>query len=252
MGVTQGVHVRAILVDPCVYLISSADGPVAGDEDIDVVRRALEQPQRGEVVLDRVSGVVQVEHRNQDIRKHVAGDENPAFLDQQRRMARGMRLMLDNPDLRAIPRNLRRLGGQAGNEAEQVQRYLLGDVRRYQPGDAGLRTRVRQPISDSGRAAGRAVTGRRAEPGVPEQVIPMRMRRKPCHNGLAQLAKVVREGGHFVAEHPGVDEQHASPAVHDNGVALAELALVDQHTLRDLPQHGWLLPLVVCNRLSRP
>ena len=80
----------------------------------------------------------------------------------------------------------------------------------------------------------------------------MRMRRKPCHNGLAQLAKVVREAGHFVAVHPGVGEQHASPAVHDNGVALAELALVDQHTLRDLPQHGWLLPLVVCNRLSRP
>jgi hypothetical protein len=50
---------------------------VAGDEDIDVVRRALEQPQRGEVVLDRVRGVVQVEHRNQDIGKHVASDENP-------------------------------------------------------------------------------------------------------------------------------------------------------------------------------
>src|SRR2546421_12876618 len=56
MGVTQGVHVRAILVDPCVYLIGSADRPVAGDEDIDVARHALEQPQRGEVVLDRVSG----------------------------------------------------------------------------------------------------------------------------------------------------------------------------------------------------
>jgi len=53
MGVTQGVHVRPILVDPCVYLISSADGPVAGDDDIDVARHALEQPQRGEVVLDR-------------------------------------------------------------------------------------------------------------------------------------------------------------------------------------------------------
>ncbi len=66
----------------------------------------------------------------------------------------------------------------------------------------------------------------------------MRMRRKPCHNGLAQLPKVVREGGHLLAVHPWVDEQHASPAVHDNGVALAELALVDQHTLRDLPQHG--------------
>jgi hypothetical protein len=28
-GVTQGVRVRPILVDPCVYLISFADGPVA-------------------------------------------------------------------------------------------------------------------------------------------------------------------------------------------------------------------------------
>jgi hypothetical protein len=157
--------------------------------------------QRGEVILDRVRGAVQVEHRNQDIRKHVAGDENPAFLDQQRRMARGMRLVLDNPDLRAIPGNPRGFGGQAGNEPKQVPRYLRGDVRRYPLGDAGLRSRVRQHISDIGRAAGRAVTRRRAEPGVPEQVIPVRMGRKPCHHRL--------------------------------------------------PQHGWLLPLVVRNRLSR-
>src|ERR1700757_441094 len=54
MGVTQGAHVRPILVDPYAYLISSAYGAVAGDDDIDVARRALEQPQRGEVVLDRV------------------------------------------------------------------------------------------------------------------------------------------------------------------------------------------------------
>ena len=36
--------------------------------------------------------------------------------------------MLDNPDLGAIPLNLCHLGGQAGNEAEQVQRYRLGDA----------------------------------------------------------------------------------------------------------------------------
>jgi hypothetical protein len=66
----------------------------------------------------------------------------------------------------------------------------------------------------------------------------MRMRREASHNGLAQLANVVREAGHFVAEHPRVDDQHGSPAVHDNGVALHELALVGQHTVRDLPQHG--------------
>jgi AcrR family transcriptional regulator len=251
-SVTHGVHVRPIQVNPCAYLISSADGPVPGDQDINVARHALEQSQRGEVVLDRVRGDVQVEHRNQDIGQHVASDEDPAFLDQQRRMARGMRLMLDNPDLRAIPRNPRGFCGQAGNQAEHVPRYLPGDVRRYPRGDPSLPARVRQLISDAGRAAGRAVTRRRAEPGVPEQVIPMRMGRKSSHNRLAQLAKVIREGGQFVAVHPRVDQQHASPALHDNGVALDELALVDQHSLRDLPQHSRLPPLVVCTRPSRP
>jgi hypothetical protein len=53
IGVTQGQQIRPILVDPCAYLISSADGPVTGDDDIDVARRALEQAQRGQVVLDR-------------------------------------------------------------------------------------------------------------------------------------------------------------------------------------------------------
>ena len=125
-GVTQGMHERAILFDPCAYLISSADGSVTRDEDIDFVRRALEQPQRGEVVLNWVRGVVQVEQRNQDIRKHVAGDQNAALIDQRRRMARGMCLMLDNPDLRAIPRNPRSFGGQAGNQCRAGGRMASG------------------------------------------------------------------------------------------------------------------------------
>jgi hypothetical protein len=53
LGVTQGAHVCPILVDPCVYLIGSAYGPVAGDEDIDLAGHALEQSQRGEVIPDR-------------------------------------------------------------------------------------------------------------------------------------------------------------------------------------------------------
>ncbi len=82
IGVTQGIYLRAILVDSCAYLISSSDGPVTRDENLDIARHALNQPQRGEVVVHRVRGVVQVEHRNQDIRKDVAGDKNAALLDQ--------------------------------------------------------------------------------------------------------------------------------------------------------------------------
>jgi hypothetical protein len=102
---------------------------VTRDDDINVVRHALEQPQSNEVVLDRIRGR-QVGERNQDVRKHVAGDKYPALLDEQCRMALGMCPMLDDPDSRAIPGNLRRFGRQTGNEAEQVQGYLLGDFRR--------------------------------------------------------------------------------------------------------------------------
>src|SRR5215831_9920354 len=66
----------------------------------------------------------------------------------------------------------------------------------------------------------------------------MRMRREACHNGPARIGQVVRKAGHLGPLYPRVDEQHAGPALHDNGVALAELALVDQHTICDLPQHG--------------
>ncbi len=57
---------------------------MSGDEDIDVVRYALEQPQPDQVVLNRVNGVV--EHGNEDVGEHVACDENSAFFDQQGRM----------------------------------------------------------------------------------------------------------------------------------------------------------------------
>jgi hypothetical protein len=49
------------------------------------------------------------------------------------------------------------------------------------------------------------------------------------------MATISSHGDHFVARYPGVDEQHASLALHDNGVTLNELALMGQYTLRDLP-----------------
>jgi hypothetical protein len=53
------------------------------------------------------------------------------------------------------------------------------------------------------------------------------MRGEGCRSGLAQTGKVIREAGHFGAIYPGINEQHAILALHDNSVALAELALVD-------------------------
>jgi hypothetical protein len=66
-AVPQGQHVRSVLFDPGPHRTGPADRPVAGDDDRRVARHALQQPQRREVVLDRVGGAVQVEHRDQDV-----------------------------------------------------------------------------------------------------------------------------------------------------------------------------------------
>lgn len=55
---------------------------------------------------------------------------------------------------------------------------------------------------------------------MPEHVIPIRMCREAGHHGLAHLAKVLGETGHFIAGYPGVDEQDAFPTLDDNGVVL--------------------------------
>jgi hypothetical protein len=55
-GVTQAIHVRAILSDPCANLVSSADGPVTWDEDIDIVCGAPVCKLRGTRGLPTVSG----------------------------------------------------------------------------------------------------------------------------------------------------------------------------------------------------
>jgi hypothetical protein len=63
-----------------------------------------------------------------------------------------MRVMLNDPDLRPVPRDPQGLGGQGGDESEQVQWYLLGDA------ETTWTDFARQPIVGSSRDAHRAVT----------------------------------------------------------------------------------------------
>ena len=79
-------------------------------------------------------------------------------------------------------------------------------------------------------------------------MIPVGVRGEACHDGMTQLPKVVRETGHLLARDARIDEQDSGPPLHDDGVVPEQLALVDQDTLHDLSQHGWLLPLMGGNR----
>ena len=78
---------------------------MTGDDGIHLVGHAVEERERGEVVLDRMLGP-QVEERHQGVREHVARDEDAAILDQQRRVPRGVGSVLDDPHGGSVPRNL--------------------------------------------------------------------------------------------------------------------------------------------------
>ena len=61
-------------------------------------------------------------------------------------MTWGMRLMLENSDSGAVPRNLCSFGGQTCDETKQIQRDILGELRRQHLGHSGLPVRGRQQI----------------------------------------------------------------------------------------------------------
>ena len=100
-------------------------------------------------------------------------------------------------------------------------------------------TNAGQPGSDSRAAmaaAQRAVPYRGASPNPACQ---SRWSQCGCVEKPAATATrpLVGDAGQLVAEHARVDEQDARPALHDHGVALQELALVDEHPVGDLAQH---------------
>ena len=230
-------YARSCLIR-CVYLISSADGPVTGDEDINVVRHALKQPQPNEVVLNRICGV-QVGERT--------ACQKACRRQRERRAPRspaphglGMRLALNNPDS-AIRRNRAVSAGRPvmrPNRSSGISSAISGgNPSATWPSSPRSTADPRICCAAGCTCNGALRRARRARARDPNQ-----MRREACHNGLAQLAKVVCEAGHFEPCIPG--SMSNTPALHNNGVVLVTRSGGSAHPPRPA-QHGWLLPLVV-------
>ena len=235
-AIAQRLHVHPIQVESRAELTSVPDAAVTGDDHVDT--DGLEQVQGGEVIRDGVSGAAEVQHRDEQVREHVAGYEHTTVLDQQRRVTRRVRLVLDDLDARAVPREHVRVGRQAGDQPEQVQGHLVGDVVWEGGRDAGCSAGVRQPGAGCGGTPVRAEARWCAKLRVPEQVVPVRVGGEAGHDGLAELPKVACEAGQLVSGYPRVDEEHTAGALHDDGVGLEERALVNEHTVSHLRQHS--------------
>ena len=71
------------------------NGPVAGDQDIDVPG-SLTQPVECRLVGAHLIGAARVEERDQDVGEHVAGEQDATVREEDRGVADGVRLMLDD------------------------------------------------------------------------------------------------------------------------------------------------------------
>ena len=139
----------------------------------------LTQPVECRLVGAHLIGVARVEERDQDIGEHVAGEQDATVREEDRGVADGVRLMLDD-----LARHGSAVRGQRGDERDQLER----DARRASPPPS--------PALLSGFGgkcgAGRGGVARHvAEPGMPEQVVPVGMGGEPGDHRDAEPVQVV-------------------------------------------------------------
>src|SRR5215218_3051825 len=126
------------------------NGAVAGDQDIDVPG-GLTQPVECRLVGAHLIGAARVEERDQDVGEHVAGEQDATVREEDRGVADGVRLMLDD-----LARHGSAVRGQRGDEPDQLE----GDARRAPP--ASLCARSRASLAAWAPAGWRSAAHRRA------------------------------------------------------------------------------------------
>ena len=77
------------------HLGTLGNGAVTGDQDIDAPG-SLTQPVERRLVGAHLTGAARVEERDQDVGEHVAGEQDTTVREEDRGVADGVRLMLED------------------------------------------------------------------------------------------------------------------------------------------------------------
>ena len=91
----QRVDVRMIGGKAARHLGTLGNGPVAGDQDIDVLG-SLIQPVECRLVGVHLIGAARIEERDQDVGEHVPGEQDATVGEQDRGVADPVRLVLED------------------------------------------------------------------------------------------------------------------------------------------------------------
>jgi hypothetical protein len=176
-----------------------------------------------------LTGAARVQERDQDVGDHVAGEQDATVREEDRGVADGVRLMLDD-----LARNGSAVRGQRGDEPEQLERDARRALRRH-----CLRTL--SGFTGSVGAGGGGIARHVAEAWVPEQVVPVGMGGEPGDHRNAEPVQVIGELVQIGTIDAGIDQDQPTLPAHRDGIAPDPRALPDPDAVGHLMQHRFTL-----------
>jgi hypothetical protein len=223
LSAPQRVDVGMISGQAGRHLGTLGNGAVARDQDIGVPG-GLSQPVECRLVGTHLIGAARVEERDQDIGEHVAGKQDATVREEDRGVADGVRLMLEN-----LARHGSAVFGQRGDEPNQLERDARRALRRH-------RLRPLSGFTGSVGAGGGGVARHVTESGMPEQMIPVGMGREPRDHRNAQPVQVIGELVQIGTIDAGIDQDQPTLAAHHDGIAPDPRTLPHPDTVGHLSQ----------------
>ena len=157
------------------------NGAVTGDQDIHAPG-GLTQPVQRRLIGAHLIGAARVEERDQDVGEHVPGEQDATVREDDRGVADGVRRCSTRTPPGTGPPSA------GGDQPDQLER----DARR------ALRRHLLRPLSGftgSLGAGGGGIAWHVAEPGMPEQVVPVRMGGEPGDHREAEPVQVISGAG---------------------------------------------------------
>ena|GEM_PF-2403831 len=206
------------------HLGALGNGAVAGDKDIDVPGGLSNSVER-RLVRAHLIGAARVEERDQDIGEHVAGEEDATVRKEDGGVADGVRLMLDD-----LARHGSAVRGQRGDERDQLERDVRCAFRRH-------RLRPLSGFTGSVRGGSGGVARDVAEPGMPEQVVPVGMGGEPGDYRNAESPQVIGELVQLGTIDARIDQDQPILPAHDDGIRPDPLTLPDPDAVGHFSQH---------------
>ena len=184
-------------------------------------------------------GVVVGRHWQLDVAQHVAAEDHRRSVEHQRDMARGVRIVLDDPRLGSGPRQRRTgQGAEPSGHRQQIGGEELGG--RCEDRVPVRSKAVRRPIAGPARGF--------TEARVPQDVIVVLVSGDPRNTSDPEGGKVRRDGRELVGVPGGVDHDGAPGTIEEHGGERRVLPARATHTPGSnwtsrprAPTHGRLL-----------